>query len=63
MSYPYYVRKTRDVWDIETNWGYGWEVETSEVTYQDAREQLRCYQRESFGRYQVRMKRRREHIS
>ena len=27
-----YQRKTRDRWDIETNWGYGdgWEVECSE---------------------------------
>lgn len=24
-----YVRKTKDRWDIETNWGYGWEVESS----------------------------------
>lgn len=25
-----YQRKTRDRWDIETNYGYGWEVENSE---------------------------------
>ena len=24
-----YVRKTKDRWDIETNYGYGWEVESS----------------------------------
>ena len=23
-----YVRKTRDVWCIETNYGYGWETES-----------------------------------
>ena len=23
-----YVRKTKDVWVIKTNWGYGWEVES-----------------------------------
>ena len=23
-----YVRKTKDVWCIQTNWGYGWEVES-----------------------------------
>lgn len=23
-----YVRKTKDVWCIETNWGYGWECES-----------------------------------
>ena len=29
-----YVRKTRDVWCIDTNWGYGWETE-SEYTKDD----------------------------
>ena len=23
-----YVRKTKDVWCIDTNWGYGWETES-----------------------------------
>lgn len=27
-----YVRKTVDRWDIETNYGYGWEVEDCEYT-------------------------------
>ena len=31
-----YQRKTRDRWDIETNYGYGWEVENSEYTRADA---------------------------
>ena len=26
-----YKRKTIDRWDIETNYGYGWEVENSET--------------------------------
>lgn len=38
-----YVRKTRDRWDIETNWGYGWETEISEYTLKEAKEQYRCY--------------------
>lgn len=25
-----YVRKTVDRWDIETNYGYGWEIEDCE---------------------------------
>ena len=29
-----YVRKTRDVWCIDTNYGYGWETE-SEYTKED----------------------------
>ena len=38
-----YQRKTRDRWDIETNYGYGWEVENSEYTREDARRSLREY--------------------
>ena len=29
-----YVRKTRDIWCIDTNYGYGWETE-SEYTKED----------------------------
>lgn len=32
-----YQRKTRDRWDIMTNYGYGWECENSEYTRADAR--------------------------
>lgn len=28
-----YVRKTVDRWDIETNYGYGWEIE--DLIYQE----------------------------
>ena len=57
-----YVRKTKDRWDIETNWGYGWECECSEYTYKEAKQQLRCYMDNSDGRFSVRMRRRREPI-
>ena len=40
-----YVRKTRDRWDIETNYGYGWEVENSEYTREDAKRSLKEYRR------------------
>lgn len=33
-----YQRKTKDRWDIMTNWGYGWECENSEYTRADAKE-------------------------
>lgn len=43
-----YQRKTKDVWHIETNWGYGWETESSydhddyenpkKSAYEDAKE-------------------------
>ena len=38
-----YKRKTRDRWDIETNYGYGWEVEISEYTWADAKRSIRAY--------------------
>ena len=31
-----YVRKTVDRWDIETNYGYGWEIEDCEYTKVEA---------------------------
>lgn len=43
-----YVRKTIDVWCIDTNWGYGWETESTydardydnpkKAAYEDAKE-------------------------
>ena len=44
-------------WDIETNYGYGWDVECSEYTKEDADRTLREY-RENVDAL-VRMKRRR----
>lgn len=38
-----YVRKTYDQWDIETNYGYGWEVESSYDNYKEARADLGEY--------------------
>lgn len=57
-----YTRKTRDRWDIETNWGYGWEVENSEYTREDARRSLKEYRENSAGRFDVRMKKHREKL-
>lgn len=55
-----YQRKTRDRWDIMTNYGYGWECETSEYTYKEAKEQLKCYRENACGRFSVRMEKHRE---
>jgi hypothetical protein len=38
-----YTRKTRDRWDIVTNYGYGWEAECSEYTYKEAKQTAREY--------------------
>lgn len=57
-----YVRKTRDYWDIETNWGYGWEVENTEYTWPDAKRSAKEYRENSCGRFSVRVKKHREKI-
>ncbi len=58
-----YKRKTRDRWDIETNYGYGWETETSEETAAEAKAQAKCYLENSYGRFRVRVVKRRERIA
>ena len=59
-----YIRKTIDRWDIETNYGYGWEVEVSEYTWKDAKKQYKCYidNVAAYGKGQVRMTKHREKI-
>lgn len=57
-----YTRKTRDRWDIVTNWGYGWEVENSEYTRADARRSLEEYRKAYAGRAAVRLEKHREKL-
>lgn len=56
-----YNRKTIDRWDIETNYGYGWEVEISEYTLKEAKQQYKCYLENCSGA--VRLVKRREKIA
>lgn len=44
-----YIRKTVDRWDIETNWGYGWECECSEYTRKEALQRLKEYRENITG--------------
>ena len=59
-----YQRKTRDRWDIETNYGYGWEVENSEYTRTDAKLSLKEYREnlQAYGKCEVRMTKHRERL-
>lgn len=59
-----YQRKTRDRWDIETNYSYGWEVENSEYTREDAKRSFREYQEnlQAYGKCDVRMVKHRERL-
>ncbi len=55
-----YQRKTRDRWDIMTNYGYGWEAECSEYSATEARQTAREYRENT--RAAVRIEKHRERI-
>ena len=38
-----YIRKTVDEWEVQGNYGHGWECVTTEESRKDALTQLRCY--------------------
>ena len=38
-----YRRKTHDEFEIQGNCGYGWEMETTEMNFKDAKAQAKCY--------------------
>lgn len=38
-----YTRKTYDEWEIQVNYGYGWDCETAEATLKEARLQAETY--------------------
>lgn len=58
-----YERKTIDRWDIETNYGDGWEVECSEYTRAEAKRTYREYRDnvQFYGKGLVRLTKHREH--
>lgn len=56
-----YQRKTRDRWDIMTNYGYGCDCECSEYSYKEARQTLKEYRENISGA--VRLEKHREKIS
>ena len=37
-----YERKTIDTWELQLNYGYGWEYTLTEYTKKEARERLNC---------------------
>ena len=57
-----YQRKTRDRWDIMTNWGYGWERECSEYIRKEARQRLKEYLENCGNRCEVKLEKHREKI-
>lgn len=55
-----YQRKTKDVYNIVTNYGYGWEVECTEETYKEAKQRLKEYRENTSA--QVKLKKKRERL-
>lgn len=49
-----YVRKTVDVWELQLNYGFGWEETLTEYTRKEARERLKEY-RENQPQYPARI--------
>lgn len=52
-----YERKTIDTWELQLNYGYGWEYTLTEYTKKEARERLKEY-RENQPQYPARLVRR-----
>ena len=48
-----YKRKTRDRWDLMSNYGYGWECECSDYTYSEAKQTLKEYRENGNGNYKL----------
>lgn len=60
-----YQRKTRDLWAVECDYGYGWETVTIDDNIQDAKQMLQDYIANEvfFGiAKRARLKKRREKI-
>lgn len=57
-----YKRKTKDIYILLSNYGYGWEEELEEETYKEAREQLKTY-RENCPQFQFKIKKKRVKIN
>lgn len=55
-----YQRKTKDVYNIVTNYGYGWEVECKEDTYKEAKQRLKEYRENTNA--QVKLEKKRERL-
>ena len=52
-----YQRKTRDEWELQGDYGQGFECLTTEDSYAAARQQLRDYRENEGGCYRIKCKR------
>lgn len=54
-----YIRKTIDIYNIITNYGYGEEIECSEYTLKEARERKKEYLENAQGLLSIRIEKKR----
>lgn len=52
-----YVRKTKDEYNIVTNYGYGWEIECTEETCKEAKQRLKEYRENTNAQVKIEKKR------
>lgn len=52
-----YTRKTKDIYNIVTNYGYGWEVECTEETYKEAIQRFKEYRENTTAQVKLEKKR------
>lgn len=54
-----YQRKTKDIYVLMSNYGYGWEEETQDETRREALQTLKEYRENSNGNHYIKKKRER----
>jgi predicted PP-loop superfamily ATPase len=54
-----YKRKTIDTWEIQVNYGYGWDHATTELSLKDARATAKLYREETLADTKIMKKRER----
>jgi len=52
-----YKRKTRDEWQLHSNYGYGWECECIAENFVDAKRLVREYRENTTGEHKIVLKR------
>lgn len=55
-----YKRKTKDIYELWTNYGYGWECETRATTYAEIKQDYKAYRENTSA--QIKIKKRRERL-
>lgn len=48
-----YIRKTHDEWQLLSNYGYGWQIELTELTNKEIRKRLKEYQNNTNGQFKI----------